>query len=48
MQDSPFTFNTAGTVLFGNHALQQIPEILKTSGIQKILIITDRGLVENN
>lgn len=48
MQDSPFTFNTAGTVLFGNDTLQKIPEIIKTSGIKKILAITDRGLVENN
>ena len=48
MHDSPFTFNTAGTVLFGNHTLQKIPEILQSFGIQKILVITDRGLVENN
>lgn len=47
MLDRPFTFNTAGTVLFGNNALEQIPEILKTNGVQKILVITDRGLVEN-
>ena len=47
MQDSPITFNTAGMVLFGNQALRQIPEILKTSEIQKILIVTDRGLVKN-
>ena len=39
------TFRTAPGIFFGNNALDQVNEIVKTAKAKKILIITDKGIV---
>lgn len=46
MLDRGITFRTAGTVFFGNNSLEQIPEIIEGLGAKKILVITDKGIVQ--
>ncbi len=46
MVDQPVTFRTAGTVLFGNDSLDQLGEIIEQIRAQRILVITDKGIVQ--
>ena len=39
------TFRTAPGIFFGNNALDQVNDIVKTAKAKKILIITDKGIV---
>jgi alcohol dehydrogenase class IV len=39
------TFRTAPAILFGNHVLEHISDIVKSKKAKRILIITDKGIV---
>ena len=45
MAEQLFTFSTSHSIIFGNHALDQINAIVKTVKAKKVLIITDKGIV---
>jgi len=41
-----FTFNSAGQLIFGRHAVDQLPEIARRLGAQRVFVITDTHLVQ--
>jgi alcohol dehydrogenase len=45
MAEQLFTFSTSHSILFGNHSLDQVNDIVKTVKAKKVLIITDKGIV---
>jgi alcohol dehydrogenase len=46
MAEQFITFSTSNSILFGNNAVEQIPMIIKKMGAQRILVVTDKGLVQ--
>ena len=39
------TFRTAAAIFFGNHVLEHISDIVKSTKAKRIFIITDKGIV---
>ncbi len=42
---NPFTFNTVGSIVFGEGALARIGELAAARGWQRVLVVTDPGIV---
>jgi alcohol dehydrogenase len=45
MTNEVITFRTAGSVLFGNHAIEQLGKIIEQIRPKRILVISDKGIV---
>lgn len=41
-----FTFNSAGQLIFGRHAVDQLPEIARRLGVERVFVITDTRLAQ--
>jgi len=46
MTNELITFQTAGSVLFGNKAIEKLGNIINQMGVKRILVITDKGIVQ--
>jgi len=46
VMNQPISFRTAGTVLFGDNSLDQIADVIKEVGADRILVITDKGIIQ--
>lgn len=46
MKNELITFRTAGSVLFGNNAIEQVADIIGKMKASRILVITDKGVVQ--
>ncbi len=47
MSDQLVSFRTAGNILFGDKAIEQLPAIVDETGAERILVVTDAGLVQS-
>jgi alcohol dehydrogenase len=47
MQNEPITFRTAGSVLFGNNAIEKLGSITGQLAAKRALIVTDKGIVKS-
>jgi alcohol dehydrogenase class IV len=47
MQNELITFRTAGSILFGNNAIERLGGIAGQMGVQRALIVTDKGIVKS-
>jgi alcohol dehydrogenase len=45
MLEQLISFRTSDTILFGNNAIDQVQDIIKTMNAKRILVITDKGIV---
>ena len=47
MQNELITFRTAGSILFGNNAIERLGGIVGQMGVRRALIVTDKGIVKS-